>query len=41
MKTVVPSVMSTIRPGLSAEKKYSASPKAPSVRAGLNTGMLF
>lgn len=33
--------MSRIKPGLSTEKRYRKSPIAPSVRAGLNTGMLF
>lgn len=40
-KKEVPSVMSRIKPGLSAEKRYRKSPSAPSVRAGLNTGMSF
>lgn len=40
-KREVPSVMSRIKPGLSAEKRYRKSPIAPSVRAGLNTGMSF
>ena len=39
--TDLPSTISITKPGFLYEWKYNVSPKAPSVRAGLNTGMLF
>lgn len=38
---VLPCAMSTIRPGFLYEWMYIISPIEPSVKAGLNTGMLF
>ena len=39
--TLSPCAMSTIRPGFLYEWMYIISPIEPSVKAGLNTGMLF
>lgn len=36
-----PEIISIIKPGFLKEWKYIISPRLPSVKAGLNTGILF